>query len=87
MCWAAGADTAWTATATRGIGLLLANATDLGPLAPDTPAQLVVALALRNQSGLQQLIQGKILRAKRSYGTFITPDQFAITCALTPAQV
>lgn len=53
----AGAGTTCTESATHGVGPLLANATDLGSLAPDTTVHLVVALALQDQGGSQKLIQ------------------------------
>lgn len=83
----ADAATTWAATATRGVGPVLANATDLGPLAPDTPVHLVVALALQDQGGLEQLIQEENTPRNALYGTAITPSQFTATYAPTPAQV
>lgn len=84
---ALGADAAWTATATRGVGTVLTNATDLGPLAPDTSVHLVVALALQNQSDPQQLIQEENTPGDAFYDTVIMPNQFAASYAPTSSQV
>lgn len=81
------AQTNWSPTATQGVGSMLVNATNLGPLPSSTPLHISVALGIQNKSALQQLVQNENTPSSPLYGTTITPTQFLSTYAPTSAQV
>jgi hypothetical protein len=44
----------WISTSTKGLGTVLANAVQLGPLPASTPLHIAVALKLNNRDSLVQ---------------------------------
>ena len=85
---AASAQTAWTATSTRGISVAqLESAADYGPLPTDQTLTVRVALKLQNQAALNTYIRNINNPANPLYGQSLTPAQFAISYAPGAAQI
>jgi pseudomonalisin len=84
----AGAQTAWTGTATQGIALSqLMSATDNGPANPQQAITVRVVLSLENQPALTAYIKNINDPTNALYGQSLTPAQFAESYAPTSAQV
>src|SRR5471030_1050128 len=60
---------------------------DLGVAAPTDVRNITIALALRNQAGLDAFIASVSNPASANFLQFITPQQFAATYGQTPAAV
>jgi len=77
----------WTSTATQGLGTVLANAVQLGPLPASTTLHVAVALTLNNREALAQYVQAINDPASPLYGNSLTVGQFVAAYAPTSSQV
>jgi YVTN family beta-propeller protein len=64
-----------------------AGSVDLGPLAPSTPMNLVVALDPSDPQGLQSYAEAVSTPASGAYRRYLTPREFASRFGATPASV
>lgn len=60
---------------------------DLGAAAPTDEKNITVALAVRNQAGLDAFVSSVADRKSANFRKFITPEQFAVSYGQTPAAV
>ena len=77
----------WVPTSTQGLGMLLANATSLGPMPASASLHVAVAMQLNNKSALLQYLQTISDPSSAIYGNFLTVDQFVASYAPSAAQV
>lgn len=83
----AGAQTAWTPTATKGISLSqLVSAADYGPAPSGQAITVRVALKLQNQPALLAYIKNINDPSNALYGQALTPAQFSASYAPSAAQ-
>jgi pseudomonalisin len=76
----------WAATATRGLGSLLANATPIGLLPGSTPLHIAVALQVNNKDALVQYVKAVSDPTSALYGNSLTVSQFVSAYAPTGPQ-
>lgn len=85
---AAGAQTVWVNTQTKGIKVdQLASATDLGPAPGDQAITVRVGMPIRNKTALEAYVKAINDPSSSQYGQRLTPAQFAATYGATSAQV
>lgn len=82
----AGATTAWSATATKAIPVP-AGATTIGQLAGSAPVSVVVGLALRHQTTLDEFIANSSNPSSPQFGEAYTPTSFTATYGPTSTSV
>ena len=76
----------WAATATRGLGNLLANATPIGLLHGSTPLHIAAALQVNNKDALVQYVKAVSDPTSALYGDSLTVSQFVSAYAPTAPQ-
>src|SRR6267143_5457970 len=77
----------WISTSTQGLGTVLANAVQLGPLPASTTLHIAVALKLNNRDLLVQYVKAINDPSSPLYGSSLTVSQFVANYAPTSAQV
>ena len=77
----------WISTSTQGLGTVLANAAQLGPLPASTTLHIAVALKLNNRDLLVQYVKAINDPSSPLYGSSLTVSQFVANYAPTSAQV
>ncbi|PYT34893.1 MAG: hypothetical protein DMG58_03660 [Acidobacteria bacterium] len=77
----------WISTSTQGLGTVLANAVQLGPLPASTPLHIAVALKLNNRNSLVQYVKAINDPGSPLYGSSLTVSQFVAAYAPTSSQV
>ena len=77
----------WISTSTKGLGTVLANAVQLGPLPASTTLHIAVALKLNNRNSLVQYVHAINDPGSPLYGSALTVSQFVAAYAPTSSQV
>ena len=77
----------WISTSTQGLGTVLTNAVQLGPLPASTTLHIAVALKLNNRDSLIQYVKAINDPGSPLYGSSLTVSQFVAAYAPTSSQV